>query len=476
MRSLKENFLWNASYQILRIITPLITMPYLSRVLGAEQLGTFSYTYSVATWFSLFCLLGLNQYGNREIARVRDDTQKLSKTFWSIYAMQLATTAVVSIVYTIYALNNGEFITYSLVWVFWIVSEAININWLFFGLEEFRITVIRNFVVRIATIILIFALVHNEGDLWVYCAIQSISMAVSYLVLVPFLRNRVNFYRPHLSEIAVHIKPNIRLFAPIVAISFYTQLDKVLLGNLSASIAQVSFYDYSEKISQIPLSVVQALGIAMLPRMSSVISKGQTEKAREYLDVSIWFASIMSLGFMFGVMAISQEFIPIFLGAEYMPCIALTMAISGMIPLIAWSNAIGVQYLLPMGEDRKYTLSVILGAVINVISNIILIPHMQAMGAVISTLISEAAVTIMQCAFVRKDLPLAKYAYDAIPYMIMGLVMFATVRVSSSALGAFGIIGLLLEVLLGASVYAVLGFLWLRLRRDDRLEVLLKKW
>lgn len=113
---------------------------------------------------------------------------------------------------------------------------------------------------------------------------------------------------------------------------------------------------------------------------------------------------------------------------------------------------------------------------INVISNIILIPHMQAMGAVISTLISEAAVTIMQCAFVRKDLPLAKYAYDAIPYMIMGLVMFATVRVSSSALGAFGIIGLLLEVLLGASVYAVLGFLWLRLRRDDRLEVLLKKW
>lgn len=474
MRSLKANFLWNASYQVLRIVTPLITMPYLSRVLGATQLGTFSYTYSISSWFSLFCILGLNQYGNREIARARDDSQKLAQTFWSIYAMQIATSLLVSAIYVVYALMSGDYFVYSLVWIVWIVSEAVNINWFFFGLEEFRVTVIRNFIVRILTVAAIFVFVHGEGDLWAYCAVQSVGSAISYVVLVPFLRGRVAFYRPRLSEVIVHFVPNLRLFAPIVAISFYTQLDKVLLGNLCKDMAQVSFYDYSEKISQIPLAVVQALGTAMLPRMSSVISKGQNERAQHYLDVSVWFASIMSFGFMFGIIAVAQEFIPLYLGDEYLPCVALTMVIAGMIPLIAWSNVLGVQYLLPKGKDGKYTISVVVGAVVNIVSNVILIPQLQAMGAVISTLISEAAVTLIQCFYVRKALPLGKYVLDATPFVAIGFVMLALVRAISAYSGAWGILGLLLEVCFGAAVYVVLSLLWLLARHDKRLLIVLK--
>jgi O-antigen/teichoic acid export membrane protein len=475
MHSLKANFLWNASYQVLRIITPLITMPYLSRVLGATQLGVFSYTYSVATWFSLFCVLGLNQYGNREVARVRDDPDKLSRTFWSIYAMQIITSLIVSAIYLVYAFLSGDYFLYSLIWFFFVITEVFDINWFFFGLEEFRITVIRNFIVRLLTVVAIFVFVHQQSDLVVYCLIQSIGGGISYMVLIPFLRGRVRFYKPKPSEVALHFLPNLQLFAPIVAISFYTQLDKVLLGNLATDIAQVSFYDYSEKISQIPLAVVQALGTSMLPRMSSIISKGQREQAHHYLDMSIWFASILSFGFMFGIMAVAQEFIPLYLGEEYLPCVVLTMTITGMIPLIAWSNALGVQYLLPMGEDRKYTVSVIVGAVVNVVSNIILIPQIQAMGAVISTLISEAVVTVIQCLYTRKELPLGKYVRSAVPYVFIGLAMFLVVRAAATPLDALGILGFLLEIALGVVVYGGLCFVWMKATHDDRLNAVLKR-
>lgn len=474
MRSLKANFLWNASYQVLRIITPLITMPYLSRVLGATRLGTFSYTYSIATWFTLFCILGLNQYGNRAIARVRDDCIALSRTFWSIYIMQIITSIITTISYIIYAIISRSYFLYTVIWAIWVVSEAANIGWLFFGLEEFKITVVRNFTVRILTVVAIFALVHDEDDLWMYCLIQSAGSALSYLVLLPFLRGKVRFYRPKVYEVLAHFIPNLRLFAPIVAISFYTQLDKVLLGNLTTEMAQVSFFDYSEKISQIPLAIVQALGTAMLPRMSSVISKGAEDQARHYLDISIWFASIMSFGFMFGIIAVAREFIPLYLGDEYLPCIALTMAIAGMIPLIAWSNAIGVQYLVPKGEDFKYTVSVIVGAVVNVAANIVLIPSIQAMGAVVSTLISEGVVAFIQCYYVREELPLRKYIVDAIPYFIIGAVMLIAVRIFATKFALLGAFGLIAEVVLGVFIYIVLSFLWLIIKRDKRLSILLK--
>ncbi len=470
--SLKENFLWNATFQLLRIITPIITMPYLARVLGPDHMGLYGYTYAIANYFSLFAILGLNQYGNREIAKVKHDRILLSKVFFEIYIMQVVTGLLTSSIYILYSLLIAQDRTIALIWFFWVGFEVLDINWLFFGLEEFRITVIRSTIIRIVLVIGIFTLVHSESDLWLYTLLQALSYGVGYIVLWPFVPQRVDFILPSLQSIVKHIKPNLLLFAPVMAISLYTQLDKVLLRHLTDA-AQVGFYDNSEKICQVPLSLISALGTVMLPRISSLIVTGKRESIDSYLSKSVWASSMMSWAFCLGVFAVAPEFAPVYFGNGYESCSDLMRGLSFMIPIVALSNVFGVQCLIPLGMDRQYTYAVVTGALVNLFGNLILIPRIGTMGAVYSTLLAEGSVTIMQAWFIRKVYPIMQYICEGIPFSIIGFVMFLSIRfiVQFLSINAFG---LFIEIIFGAIVYAVLVLAWLMISKDNRLSTIIR--
>ena len=203
MKSVKHNFVLNSLYQILQIIVPIITTPYLSRTLGAESIGLYAYNYSIAYYFSIFILLGLNNYGNRAIATVRDDKNKLSHAFWSIYGMQLLLGIIILTLYFLYGIYLSKNTTITLLFFPFLISTVIDINWLFFGLEEFGVTILRSSFVKIFSTILIFALIKTPSDIEKYCALMSISMLVSQIVVWPFLLKRVNKYTPRLIEILV---------------------------------------------------------------------------------------------------------------------------------------------------------------------------------------------------------------------------------------------------------------------------------
>ena len=198
MKSVKHNFVLNSLYQILQIIVPIITTPYLSRTLGAESIGLYAYNYSIAYYFSIFILLGLNNYGNRAIATVRDDKNKLSHAFWSIYGMQLLLGIIILTLYFLYGIYLSKNTTITLLFFPFLISTVIDINWLFFGLEEFGVTILRSSFVKIFSTILIFALIKTPSDIEKYCALMSISMLVSQIVVWPFLLKRVNKYTPRL--------------------------------------------------------------------------------------------------------------------------------------------------------------------------------------------------------------------------------------------------------------------------------------
>ncbi len=472
MSSVKSSFLWNASFQLLRIAIPLVLTPYLTRTLGAESLGVYSYTYSVAYYFSLLCILGLNQYGNREIAKVKADFELRSKVFSSIYAMQLFTVAVVLFLYLIFTVvSDGSLQGLYCIWGLWIVGEAFDLNWLFFGLEEFRLTVIRNFITRITTVILIFMFVNSSNDLWLYCLLQALYFFTSYIVLIPFVLRYVKWIRPTKQDIVSHIKPNLMLFAPIVAISAYTQFGKVLLGNF-ADMRQVAYFDNSEKIAQIPLAVIQALGTAMLPRMTNLIAVGEVGRGREYLNESFWLATIMACAFSFGIVAVTPEFVAIFFGPGFEPCEGVIRIIAWMIPPVSWSNVMGVQFLLPSGRDSDYTLSVLAGAVVSIIASLFLIGHYGAVGAAIATVLAEVTVTVTQAVLCVKDLPLLQHLMESIPYVIIGMIMFLLVRMSTLLL-PLSWAGLTAEVAIGAVVYSCLSATYMFVTHEKRLFRLL---
>lgn len=468
--SLRANYVWNTSYQLVRMFTPIITTPYLARILGSRELGIYSYTYTIATYFTYFCLLGLGQYGNREIAKVHENKRKRSQVFWSIFAMQAGGGVIVIAIYLLYVFLFGkELFLYSLIWAIWVVAETVDVSWFFYGMEEFKSITIRNLLVRVSVIISIFVFVRNQSDLWAYCLLQAIAFAVNSLILLVMMRGQVSFVQPTCREILAHVKPNLVLFAPVISISIYTQLNTIIIGSLG-NMRQVAFYDNSYKIIALSLTVVQSLGTVMLPRMSNVISTGDTAKVHSYLSDSFWVSQLISIAMMFGIIGIASVFTPVFFGSGFEECAVLMPILALMIPICAWSNVLGLQYLIPKEHDTQYLISVVFGAVINLALCAVLVKPYGAIGAAIATTIAELVVTTTQIIYTRRDLPLRSYIEEALPFLVIGLAELVAVSCTGLVFGT-SLLSLVCEVVVGVAVFAILSYLWLRLTNSRRLQL-----
>lgn len=458
--SLKKNFAFNSAYQLLQVITPLVTTPYLARVLGPEQSGVFSYTQSITNYFVLFATLGISTYGVRAIAQCGDDRKLRSKVFWGAYASQLISGGLAALAYIAYAVfihEGGMLIT--LLWSLWLIFAAIDVSWLLFGCEEFKIPTIRSTATKLLSLVFIFAFVKTRDDLWLYVLAISGSFFLNGIIVWPFVKRYVDFVRPTACEIKTHLKGNLGLFVPVIAVSVYTTLDKIMLGVMSTE-EQVAFFSYSERISRLPLSVLQALGVVMMPRMSYLLMEGQREKALDLLKNSIWIMLAASMALAFGISAVAPEFVPVFLGAGYEPCVGIMTFLVVIIPVISVTNVIGKQYLLPLSRDREYTFSLIVGAVFNFVVNVILIPRMGATGAAIGTIAAEVSILVVQVACVRGELPLLSYFKGCLPFVCIGAMMFVSIRLTASFLAesdCFAILSLGLEVVLGALLFVLLA-------------------
>ena len=474
MASIKKNFLYNVLYQILLIVLPLITTPYISRVLGVVGIGMYTYTYTIANYFVLAAMLGVKNYGNRKIAFVRDNPARLSRTFWEIYDLQFFCALVSFAVYLfVMASQDTAYRTISLLQGIYVFSSLIDISWFFFGLEQFKITVTRNIMIRLGSLACVFLFVKDADDLWKYTLIMATGMLLSQVYLWFCLKDLIHWHRPRLCEIFRHLPSELLLFIPVIAVSLYKMMDKIMLKELS-SFAQVGFYENSEKIINIPLGVITALGTVMLPRMSNIAAKKQTRQGRIYIHHSILFAMFLACGMTFGIAGIADVFVPFFFGDAFVSCILLMQVMTPTILFIAWANVIRTQYLIPNQKDRIYIVSVMLGAVCNLLINLALIPRYQAMGAVIGTIAAEGIVCIYQTWMVRKKLPVRHYIRDMIPFLFLGLGMYGLIRLIRM-LPLPSVPLLLLMIGIGGTVYSVLSAVYIFRSHPSIRKNLLKK-
>ena len=468
--SVKKNIIYNITYQILILFLPLVTTPYISRVIGAEGVGIYSYTYSIANYFILFAMLGLNNYGNRSIASVRHDRIKLSKTFFSIYGLQLVTAGtmvILYLVYTIFFVSDNLEIAY--IQLLFIVSTMLDINWFFFGLEQFKLTVVRNTMIKVLTVLSIFIFVKDSNDLWIYTLIMALGTLLSQMMLWPFIRRYVTWIKPTSREIRKHLKPNLMLFIPLLAVSIYKIMDKIMLGTLTNSI-QVGYYENSERIINIPIGVIMALGTVMLPRMTNLIATEDGASFKKYIEVSLKFVMFIAIGATVGIIAISPNFIPLFLGDEFTNCIMIVTFLSITVLFISWANVIRTQYLIPTHKDDVYIKSSILGAGVNVIANLIFIPHYGAIGAAVGTIFAEVSVALYQTFRVRKKMDIAKYFKNSCLYIIPAIFMYQCIIILGNITENI-IFSLLLQILLGGLIYVVLsGILLWFVDKDMRIK------
>lgn len=466
MKSLQKNFLYNVLYQILLVILPLITAPFISRTLGATAVGVYSYTYSVAYYFLLIAMLGIGNHGNRSIAAVRDDRKKLNKTFSSIYSLQVITFSIAILAYAIYLVlfvkDNRLIVLLQLIYV---TSGLFDIGWLFFGLEQFKLTVARNTLIKISTVVLMFVFVHKPSDLWKYTLIMSAGTLFSQAYLWLYVKKYVSFEKCSVKEITSNIKPVLILFIPVLAYSIYKVMDKIMLGNMS-SYDQVGFYNNAEKIINIPMGIITALGTVMLPRMSNIVANGDKKRVDDYIRISAKLVTLLSSAIAFGLMGVSSVLAPVFFGDEFIACGEIIRLLSVTVFFIAWANVIRTQYLIPNKRDSIYLTSTMVGAILNLIINWMLIPKYQANGAAFGTIVAEFSVMLVQMVAVKNELPMRKYIMSYSPILINGLIMAVLVDRIGIKLGV-SVSTLAIQILAGGFFFCIATIAYLRISNDE---------
>lgn len=477
MSKIKKNLGYQTIYQILNTCIPLITSPYLARVLGAEKQGVFSYTQSIVNYFTLFAMLGVVNYGTRTIAGCGKNKEKRSKTFWNIYVLQLCCTIISISVYTFYLINIcSQNIYIAFLQIFYLLGSLVDINWLFFGIEKFKITVSRNMVIRICSVALILMLVRKPGDLWIYTLIMSGSTFLSNAILWFFALKEIDLKSiKNISrlEIISHIKPNLLLFIPLMAMSVYHIMDKTMLGLLS-TYKEVGYYYNADKIINIPIGVLSGIGTVMLPRMTSLNKEGKLEESRKLFLLSIELIIVVAVAMACGISAISKEFTPFFFGKGYDECIRLIIALAPVLVIKGLSEIARMQYLIPNHKEKIFIESVFCGAGVNFVVNWFLITRLGALGAVIGTLVAELVSCIWQYVKMNRYISCLTTISKSIIYVLFGVIMFTMVRIVAMCFNG-GSVALFFEVLTGIITYAVICLSYWKATKNKILSLLIKK-
>lgn len=467
----KKNFLYQMIYEILIIILPFVTSPYIARVIGAEGLGTYSYSYSVAYYFVLFSMLGLKNYGNRSIARVRDKQDLLNQTFAEIFAFHFLVSVICILIYVVYCLNLKEDRLYAWIQGAFVLSGLLDISWFYFGIEKFKLTVTRNIIIKILNVVCVFTFVKSTNDLWKYCLIMSLGMLISQLTLWLPLKKYVQFTKIEWKSMKKHIKPMLILFIPAISVSLYKYMDKIMIKVLSSK-EQLGFYENAEKVNMIPLTIISSFGTVMLPKMSNLFAKKDKEKTQYYMGVSMKYVMCLAFALTFGLAAVAKTFAPMFWGDDFTISGQLIMGLSITVPFISFANVIRTQYLIPNQEDKKYTISVVMGAVVNFAINLLLIPSLKSFGATLGTIAAEITVCLIQTLSVRKELPILKYIKSFISFLPIGILMFIpTYMISMNA--SANIRTFAVEMLVGVAIYCILVVIYFSIVKD---EMFLKYW
>ncbi|MDK0750910.1 flippase [Clostridium perfringens] len=453
--SVVKNFLYNTIYQVFIIVLPIITVPYISRVLGANGVGEYSYTSTYAQYFILLGTIGISLYGNRQIAYTKKNEEKMSKEFCNIYILQVITETISFLIYIIVfvLINNNNKLLY-LVQSILILGKIFDISWFFIGYEDMKSVVLRNSIVKICGVILIFIFVKNESDLILYALIIGLSTLIGQLIMWVGIRGKISFYKPNYREVIGHIRPSLSLFISQLAIQVYILLDSTMLGLITDS-TQVGLYANSQKTIKMVLALVTSLGVVMLPRMSALYSEGNMKDFKKMIYKAFGFVNFMTFPMVLGLIAVSDDFSIWFYGTQFNGIQILLKIGSFIILAISWSNILGIQIMLPMRKEKEFTISVVIGAITNVIFNLILISRLKAIGTTISSVVAEFSVTIVQLYFLRNLISIKEVLKTTYRPFIASLIMFIFINFIMCFI-PFGIIYTFLEIIFGIIIYILI--------------------
>lgn len=476
-KSLKLNFIMNAILTMSAFVFPLITFPYVSRILLPEGTGKVSFATSLISYFVMFAQLGVPTYGIRACAKVRDDKRLLSKTAHELLIINLVMTAISYAILFLALIFvprlQSERMLYLLTSMS-ILFTTIGMEWLYKALEQYTYITIRSIAFKFISVVAMFLLVRAKKDYVIYGAISVMASSASFLWNFVHARKYI-YMRPMGGyEFKHHLKAVAVFFAMSCATTVYTHLDTVMLGFMDTD-ETVGYYNAAVRIKSILVSIVTSLGTVLLPRASYYIKNNQVEKFRNITRKALNFVLLAATPMMLYFILYARDGIYLLSGGAYEGAVLPMRLIMPTLLLIGLSNVLGIQILVPMDKEKTVLWSIICGAVVDVILNLILIPPYGAAGAATATTIAELVVTMFQFVVLWKEI---KPALVKLQYwkMLLGLVagVAASLWVANLSLGSF-----LSLVLSGCLFFGAYGLVLVILRErltNDILSQMLRKF
>ena len=393
--SIKKNFIYNTLYEVLAIVSPIITAPYVSRIFEADGVGIYSFTSAICSYFTMFAALGVKSYGQREVARCREDRKAASKLFWELELMCVSTTLLCCIVWLFLILFSPSYSVYYSVLTITLVATAFDISWFWAGYEEYRFIVIRNSIIKIIGIVILFTCVHKKSDLLLYVLLIAAIGFLGNLSMWTYLPKYLE--RVSIKEISLkrHYKETFVYFIPTIATSVYTILDKAMIGWITKSDFENGYYEQATKILNICKALVFSIITVVSSRMSFLFAKGKNNEIKERLINTIDFVMLFALPIMFGLIGIANRFVPFFFGEGYDASILILIILAALLPIVGISNSLGSLYFTPSGQRARSNKAIVTGAVVNLVLNLILIPFYKSIGAAVASVIAELTITSM---------------------------------------------------------------------------------
>ena len=463
-KSVKANYLFNLINSASQLLFPLITFPYASRIMMADGIGQVNFFQSIISYISLFTCLGIPMYAIREVAKVRDNPEKMTRITVEILLLHAFLTllgymavAVICLTVTKVQTDIPLFLLLSAT----IFFTAIGCEWFYQGIEDFKYVAIRGLLVKLLSVVLLFLFVKTKEDILWYGAYTVLGVLGGNIF--NFIRLRKYLHRDVIDFRALHplrhLKPALHVFALNVVISIYLQLNNVLLGFMKDAEA-VGYFTAATKIMMITMSISSSLGAVIMPRTSNLIAEGRMDEFRILIQKSYDFVLALAMPLTVGLIFTSPSIILLLSGEGFAPAVLTSQIVASNILMVGLSGVMGIQVLYPLGKINIVILCTLIGAAVNVFFNVLLIPRYGHNGTAVAYMLAEVAVTVSMFLIGRKYIPIQFLKKQHLHYVGGGIVM-GGVLYFISLLGLSIISTLITMICVGIMVYIIV-LLWLK--------------
>lgn len=467
-KSIKTNYIYTVANTVLGLVFPLITYPYVSRVLQPDGLGLYNFYNAILAYVSMFANLGVTIYATRLIARHRDDSREYSRMTVEIVIMNIVTMLIAYM--SIFVLDAFVMRIHENRILFYVMSLSVilgpfSVNWFFQAIEDFRYITIRSLIIKLLSLILLITFVRSKDDLIVYAFVLVLATVGNNVFNFVHLKKYISFRDIKFKELRVfrHLKPCLVLFVMNIVISIYLNIDSIMLGFMKTD-ADVGYYSVSVKLSHIVLSLITCIGVVLMPRLSYLIESGNDSEFKRLAGKSMEFVVGLSLPMVTGLMFVAAPVILLLFGEQYAESVSVLQIIAPIILFAGMTNVLGIQILYPKGQEKLVIFSTLAAAIVNVILNYILIPKYSYDGAAFASVMAEFVVFVLQIILGRKYYPQGLFSWRLLDYVFAVILMCAALYVVSLFK-----LSLWLNLFISISVSVFVYFFYLYVRKNELL-------